>query len=132
MSAAGEMLANVLLDEQWDEVADGTRLESCMLFAHDGIDEARHHVGKLLNQAPFDASDQCLLTDRQALVHPVRISGGKAFRQWAVLFVQRLRAEGRFVIQTGREATKSSAIRVRLRSRCAAAAHFCPGGETDL
>ena len=32
------------------------------------------------------------------------------------------------VIEIGREATKSSAIRARLRSRCAARARFCRGG----
>ena len=57
MSMAGEMLANVFLDEQRDEIADGARFESRVLSPHDGIDEIRHDVGKLLNQAPFDASD---------------------------------------------------------------------------
>ena len=56
-STAGEMLANVFLDEQRDEVADGTRCESRVFSPDDGIDEIRHDVGKLLNQAPFDASD---------------------------------------------------------------------------
>ena len=51
------MLADVFLDEQRDEIADGARFETGVFSPDDGIDEIRHDVGKLLKQAPFDASD---------------------------------------------------------------------------
>ena len=51
------MLANVFLDEQRDEVADGACFEPRVFSPDDGIDEIRHDVGKLLKQAPLDASD---------------------------------------------------------------------------